>query len=474
MAYTEFYCQNGGSNINAGSTTNNTAAYTSTNGNWSTVTHIFTPTDGSTPASTVNVGDWASVYNDGATVAVFIVRITAVAAGVNGAITTSATAFAGSAPTTSATGRSIKVGGAWLGPSGASSFPFSLGSFSVVQNASADICRINLKNDQTYTVSSTVSSSSNLLVVQGYSSSPGDGGRATVDGSTNVIKVWSMTGGATVVEDLIFVSSATSGTNDVASDTNSTTWRRCVFHGGRGNGLSLGNTSSAAIECEAYDNNKSNTATKGGFAMGLVGASCYRCISHDNTGSNTAGFLCTSGAGIIQNCVSDTNGGKGINVATGGGGFARVVITGCDVYNNGSDGIAIATTTNIMQFYIENCNLIKNTGAGINVTSTAGNYTGKIFNVGYGAGTQANGSADTLGALGQSGSVTYASGVTPWVDPANGDFRINLQSAMGAGRGAFTETASSYAGTVGYPDIGSAQHADSGGAATQKAYTFGG
>jgi len=50
--------QNGGNNVNAGSTTNNTAAYTSTNGNWSTVTNKFTPTDGSTPASSVNVGEF--------------------------------------------------------------------------------------------------------------------------------------------------------------------------------------------------------------------------------------------------------------------------------------------------------------------------------------------------------------------------------------------------------------------------------
>jgi hypothetical protein len=55
------------------------------------------------------------------------------------------------------------------------------------------------------------------------------------------------------------------------------------------------------------------------------------------------------------------------------------------------------------------------------------------------------------------GSVTYATDVTPWVDPTNGDFRINLAAAKGTGRGTFTQTASSYAGTVGYPDIGAAQ-----------------
>ena len=62
------------------------------------------------------------------------------------------------------------------------------------------------------------------------------------------------------------------------------------------------------------------------------------------------------------------------------------------------------------------------------------------------------------------GAVTYGANLTPWVDPANGDFRINLAAAKGAGRGTFLQTSASYTGTVGFPDIGAAQHLDSGGA----------
>jgi len=84
----------------------------------------------------------------------------------------------------------------------------------------------------------------------------------------------------------------------------------------------------------------------------------------------------------------------------------------------------------------------------------------------FGAGTQANTSGDVNpgGNVVQVNSAFYASNVTPWVDPANGDFRINLAAAKDAGRGNFTQTAASYAGTVGYPDIGAAQHQDTGGA----------
>lgn len=471
MAFTEFYCQNGGSNLNAGSTTNNTATYTSTSGNWVQATRVFTPTDGSTPASTVSVGDWASVYLNAATVGVYIGRISAVGAGVNGTITIDATAFTGSAPSNSTGGISIKVGGACLGPNAGTQYPL-LSGHGALKNASGDMPRFNFKNDQTYSISTGITSNQNSIVLQGYSSSVGDGGKATIDGSTNAIKLLAMSGQTSVVADLIFVSTASSGSNDIASDTNSTMWLRCVFHGGRGNGLSLGNAASIAIECEAYDNNKSNTSSNAGFKLGLSGATCYRCVSHDNTGSNTAGFQMNSVGGLLHYCIADTNGGKGVNIANGAT-AVRAMISACDIYNNGSDGIAIATSASTMTFFIENTNLIKNTGAGINVTSTNGSYMGYVFNCGYGAGTQANGSADTLGALVSSGAVTYPSNVTPWVDPANGDFRINLTQANWAGRGAFTETASSYSGTVGYPDIGAAQSKTGPGGTFSKESSYG-
>lgn len=473
MAYTEFYCQNGGSNLNSGSTTNNTATYTSTAGNWVQATRVFTPTDGSTPANTVSAGDWVSVYLNAATVGTYIGRISAVGAGVNGTITVDATATAGAAPSNSTGGITVKVGGACQGPNGGSQYPL-LSGHGALKNVAGNMPRFNFKNDQTYSISTGITSNQ-TCVLQGYSSSVGDTGRATIDTSTNAIKALAMSGGSSQVSNLIFVTTATTGTSDLASEASNGVWFNCVFHGSRGSGLVLAGVNASATECEAYDNNKSNTAGKAGFSLSLsqAVAACYRCNAHDNTGSNTAGFQISNSGAVLSNCIADTNGGKGIFVSSGGT-ATNCRIQNCDIYNNGSDGIAASTTTITVTFFIENSNLIKNTGAGINITSSTGFYNGYIFNCGYGAGTQANGSADTIGDLVQSGTVTYASNVTPWVDPANGDFRITLSSAKNAGRGAFAETAASYAGTIAYPDIGAAQHLDSGGASTQKAYTFGG
>jgi hypothetical protein len=100
-----------------------------------------------------------------------------------------------------------------------------------------------------------------------------------------------------------------------------------------------------------------------------------------------------------------------------------------------------------------NCNFVKNGGWGVNGSAV----NTLLVNCGFGSGTQANASGTSTQAIEQN-SVTYASGATPWNDPANGDFRIVAAAARAAGVGTFTQTQASYSGTVGYPDIGAAQH----------------
>lgn len=468
-AYTEFYAQNGGSNLNAGSTNNNTAAYTSIHGNWTNATGVFTPTDGTTPASSVAVGDWASVYIDGASVGVYIGRISAVTAGVNGPITANTTGI-GSKPANQTATATIKVGGAWQGPNAASGFPFTLTSWGTNKDATSHIVRTNLKNDQTYSMTASFAMSGGAAnLVQGYTSSVGDGGRATFDGGTSTAAILTDVGIAGVsFVDIIFKTAFTSGSTDLVTPTRLANFARCVFTGARGNGINVNAVACTLVECEAYACNKSNTATTGGFKM-TSGGNLYRCISHDNTGSNSTGIVIASGPAQVQNCISETNGQYGVSSTTASLN-GQIIISQCDLYNNTSDGINIITGA-VNPHWIENCNLIKNAGAGINNVSVV-NW-GYIYNCGYGAGTQANGSGDTINNLTQTGSVTFGSNLTPWVDPANGDFRINLAAANFAGRAAFTETAASYAGTVGYPDIGAAQSLTGGGGTFSKEVSYG-
>lgn len=117
MAFTEFYISTLGSNLNGGSDNGTNAKFTCVNGNWNTASQNFTPKDGQNPAGNVSVGDFASVYPDGSAVGVYIARITAVANIANGNISLSSGNSAGASPTNGATNRTIKVGGAWRGPS---------------------------------------------------------------------------------------------------------------------------------------------------------------------------------------------------------------------------------------------------------------------------------------------------------------------------------------------------------------------
>lgn len=456
-AFVDFFCNaSTGANINAGDSVG-AATYTSTNGNWSTSTNIFIPTDGTNPVSAgVTVGQYASIYVDGATVAVFIAKITTVVNAANGAITVSSSLRAGSAPSTSVTGRSITVGGVWKGPNAASGFPLTLTSLGNLV-AAGDKVAINLKNTASYVITANVSEvSSGGIQVQGYTSTVRDGGKATINGGTsgasyNLLSTSASSGWAHI--DLIFLNNGAtaSATGVTATSSTSVSFTRCVFTGMRGTGTDAGN-GAVYTECEAYGNNLSNTTSLGGFS----GPGIFtRCISHDNTGSNSDGFFMSASAstGIYTNCISDTNGGIGFNVS---GTNTIVRLSNCDAYNNTSDGFRSTSASG--SYWIENCNFIKNGGWGINFATS--NITSHfIYNCGFGAGTQVNTSGTVTGAYsGQEiGSITYASNVTPWVDPANGDFRINLAAAESVGRGNFVETAPSYAGTIGYPDIGAAQ-----------------
>lgn len=456
MSYTEFYCDAAtGANINAG---DNKTIVTSTNGDWgNAAANRFTAASG-TPFSGVSVGDFASVYLDGATTAVYVARVTAVNAG-GASLTLSSTAKSGTAPTNSATGRSCTVGGKWKGPNAAENFPFGFVQ-STMTDASGDVPRVNLKSGTNYAITAAMThGNAGPARFQGYTSSAGDGGRAIIDGGTSGTSYTLLTLSAAQNDlvDLIFQNNGATGSADGLNFSgNSAYVRGVVVNSVRGSGFNSASSGRCIFEeDEAYSCNQSNTSGTAGFRFAAGNQVARRCDSHDNSGSNSIGFQLAAST-VLEDCIADTNGGVGINVSSAADNCS---ISGCDMYNNGSHGLSIGAGFPVS---IVNSNFVKNGGYGINGTST---MHGAILNCAFGSGTQANtlGTVNSVGSVDQIGTITYASGVTPWVDPANGDFRINLAAAKGTGRGVFTQTQASYTGTVSYPDCGSAQHQDSGG-----------
>lgn len=460
MPFTEFYCDTGGSNLNSGSTTSTTATYEATNGGWDSTTGVFTPLTGD-PSASVSVGNFASVYNDSATVGVFVGRVTAVN---TTTITVDLTVKSGTAPTTSAVLRSIRVGGAWKGPNAAEDFPFGFANGNMAQ--SGENPRINFKA-QTYNVTAAVAHSLGTnppVQFEGYTSTPGDGGRATIDGGTTgtAFAVLSISTDNVNLINFTIQNNGNSSTGVGFALSGAEIYARgLVAHDLRGRGFNISGANINIEECEAYNCNQSASANSAGFEFsGTANYMAFRCISHDNSDTNSDGFYVnTTGSVLFMGCIADTNGRSGIRTVAGSGN--RLHLINCDLYNNVSDGLTQASNNDMILYYY-NSNFIDNgsggTGWGINDSGT-GARNGAMVNCGFGSGTAANASGTYTGMTGIDikGEVTYATDVTPYNAPTTGDFRITLAAAKDAGRGTFTQTQASYTGTVGYPDIGAAE-----------------
>lgn len=451
MAFQEFYCDAAtGSNINAG---DNKTVVTSTNGGWSTVTNIFTAAAG-TPFSGVNIGDYAALYNDSTTPAVFLARVTAIGGG-GATLTLSSTAKAGGLVTTTP-GISCTVGGVWLGPNAASGFPFTLTTLGACVDGSGNLPRINMKSGTNYAITAIITNASNNVTVQGYQTSAGDGlAKAIIDGGNPAASfgLLSNTGTENYYEDLIFQNNAPAGTGASAgvSNTGRAIFRRVVAANIKGNGFVV--ASGHTIECEAYNCNAANNAGAGGFSVNNVAGTCVRCYAHGCTGSNNAGFAFTVAGGELIECISAEN-QFGVNL-NGSGPYSMI---GVDTYNNASHGIQIGINNTNCTVYVENGSHCNNGGDGIAGVGT-GTKDGLIANVAFGSGTAANTAGQTtgLGSIRTSGLVTLPTNLTPWAAPTTGNFSIALSTVQGAGVGSFTQTQASKTGTLGHPDIGAAQ-----------------
>jgi len=470
-AYTEFYTDfTNGDNLNSGSTTNAAAtiSYTSSivaNG-WDSTTGIFTVATGNPSGAGIPLNEWASVYvTAGATVATYVARITATN---DTTITVSLTAKSGTAPATDSLGATtIRVGGVWKGPNAAISFPFGFVT-ATLTNLNSGVAqglspRVNLKATATYAITAVVTNAqTGPIVWQGMTAwgTPGDLGKATIDCATSGAGVGILTASGAnndYIDLIISNSGASSGsTTDGFSITgNRNTVTRCVVHDVRRDGFSPSGAPTILVECEAYLCNKSNTSGHGGFITAGNAVYFIRCMAHDLAGNVNGGFQVCSQAFLLH-CVADTCGGTGFVHGTASG----VMFIGCDAYNNTGAGIDL-TIASASFLVVENCNFVKNGGWGIN-SSGGTSRNGLITNCGFGVGTQVNASGDInttrMGSILITGSISYPTGLTPWVDPANGDFRINLPQARAVGRGTFTQTQASYTGALAYPDIGAGQH----------------
>ena len=470
--FTEFFCNSSaGSNLNGGSDAGSPSA-TDTASSYGRGTGAggvdrITASSG-TPFSAATVGQFVGVNATGSTSnAGWITAVLAVNGGgtsIDVADGTTNTRAAGSRPANNASA-DCRVGGIWQGPS-ATTFPigFSAGSITNLKNAAGNPIRFNLLNTASY--GGTFASFGGLTqdsgtVIQGCTATAGDGGKATISGTGSNFSLLS----AFNCTDLIFTNNFGSGSTAMVTVT-SGSFRRCVFHDCPAAGVQVSsgaNNSAYFEECEFYSCNTANNANNGGIVCtSTQGLLVRRCVFHDIAGSNSNGIITTATLQVmaIEDSIFDTIGASGVSITSSA--IRQATFSNCDFYNN-TNGISMTGAAANARVLVQNCNFVKNVTTGILVSAAPTLMEVFVSFCGFGSGSDANGANTNVSAvtacLVTESSVNYTTPTNPWVDPANGNFRIAVAAtqAQQTGRGTFTETASNYTGTQAWPDIGSAQ-----------------
>jgi hypothetical protein len=336
MAFTNFYQDSGGHDMNAGSVQNASASVTSTNGDWgNAAANRFTAASG-TPFSAVTVGEWASIYVDGTTSgAVYVAQVTAVNAS-GASIDLSTTAKYGTAPSNSATGRSCKIGGSWL-----TELPLTTLTGTVPAST-----KINLKGNLTITASRTIALAGTTtapLWFSGYNTTPGD---LDSDTTNSLAKpVWTIN--ATFAITASGAHQTWTGLS-VVGNRSATIWN----HTGGQNHLS---------RCR-FENTSSNAAAIG---LQLTGNQFHLSHSWVKTPATatTDGVLFCGGGGVAVGCVFEGGGLCGIEV-----GGQTVVLVDCVFLNN---VVGVLASTGLVRMF--HCTISNASSDGVKWTGTPPN-----------------------------------------------------------------------------------------------------
>jgi hypothetical protein len=434
MSFTEFYCNaSTGSNLNAGSTESGTATHTYASGTWVQSTRVFTVASGNPESAGVAVGNFASVYPDAATVTPYVGRVSAVS---STTITIDGTAFSGTAPVDGTTNTTIKIGGAWKGPNGAVGFPFGFITGALMNDNFRP--RVNLKGGTNYEITATIECNLGQYVsFQGYTTTPGDRGRAIIDGGTTgtsyVLLNISLTAALnTAFIDLTFqnngATGSATGVNQV-STSSELIFSRVTVHSVRGWGIVF--TSQVnAVDVLASGCNQSNTAGLGG--IGARSGSFLRLVARDN---NRHGIMygSTTGTATLVNCISTRNTDAGYAYGTN---RLNQSLLGCVAYDNGGDGIqAGGGGGQVVNISIENCIAAYNGGRGIDLQASASSASVFFLRDNAVIGNTVENIRVDSGVSG--GGFTHNENLItltadPFVDAENDDFNINNTSGGGA------------------------------------------
>lgn len=282
----------------------------------------------------------------------------------------------------------------------------------------------------TFTISSSLSipydcTGSVALASQiiGFTTTPGDGGQATITTATNsttLIANGGFTGWG--FENLILSNTASTRGIGIVAGGNSflTTFNNCVFDGFTDavNGDNLGHGRFFFLymqDCEIK-----NCSGKGITQAGSTDTYLRGCNIHNNG----SGIL-MEGTFAADFCAISFNTGKGFEQDVGGQNNPTT-FTNCCIRDNGSDGIKITSAPNPYPLFVWNNIFWNNTGFGINFTNNRTAASTYSHSNAFGS----NGSGATHNWPQGTGAVTLTA--DPNTNASGNDYTLNNTAGGGA------------------------------------------
>lgn len=372
-AFVPFYLIGGGAgsaDINAGSSIGAAQAAPTTGGSWVNATNTFVATGG-TPFGTTLVGDYVSIYADGATVTTYVAQVTTVVSNVS--VILSATIKYGTAPTDGASNRSAVAGGSW-------STEQVLAAGGVASTTVPQSTKINIKQ-ATYTgaASRTISlagATTTPLWFSGYNTTPGDLDADTTGALTKPVFAFNATFGFTW-----------SGAQQAWSSISVTGAISAAV-------VSLTGTGVVGVRLR-MDNTSGNSAARAAANGAAQAKITYSWFRSPTTSTSNGVFNATTSA-FVLGCVAENGGLAGFNAtmcftcisvncaAAGFLGATFLQLHGCTTFNATTDGVKVSGTPASISWV--SSHLIVGSNGGTATTNGINNASGTNTNLIFRAG----------------------------------------------------------------------------------------
>lgn len=311
---------------------------------------------------------------------------------------------------------------------------------------------------------------SSPIIWEGYSSTPGDLGRATVEGgNTRASNVRINNCSNNVVKNFILQGATSEAINYADAISNGFFFNCRILKGTGTSPASVSSPGYAAFALTIVGSEISGFTGAGtGTGSGIVLRRIEYCEIHGNSGDGVSAASYRT-AGEIQNNLIYSNGGKGISLS-GSGGLG--IISNNDIHSNTSDGISIdgADNSNVI---IQNNVITSNGGYGINIVNVPSGTTfiNSDKNFFY---SNTSGEISSTSRLIQLNPNVTLTG-NPYTSSGTGDYSLNNTAGAGSSvRSAHPYNSFPAGVTVGYLDGGAVQKSGGSTAATVMTISVGG